>query len=328
MLALRRGHRPVTNHEQRTPLLDLDSDLGRGLSPARAAEARAELAVRVSLIPRGPWDADRLAPAHPEHVGLLVLDGVLAREVLLADTVSTELLGTGDVLRPWRNSEDAPLLPLAVRWTALVDVRVAVLDRRFANRLARFPEVNATMLDRLTARAQRMAVSQAISQLNGVDRRLLALFWHLAERWGRMTPAGVAIPMTLSHRVLSQLVGARRPTVSTALSELAERRELFRRDDGSWLLTGEPIEMPDEEHARIIEHRRRLLPPERPVPAAVPVATARTEDMTMRLERRTSEAQLQRLKESRDAAGHLCRPAVDLRRERRAGVPVNGRHRY
>ena len=41
-----------------------------------------------------------------------------------------------------------------------------------------------------------------------------------------------------------QLVGARRPTVSTALSELAEREELTRRPDGSWLLRGDP---PDAE---------------------------------------------------------------------------------
>jgi hypothetical protein len=320
-------------NEQLTPLLDLDPDLGRGLGAERAVEARAELAVRVSLIARGPWDAGRLASAHPENAGLLVIDGVLAREVLIADTVSTELLGVGDVLRPWRSSEDASLLPLEVRWTALVDVRVAVLDRRFGNRLGRFPEVNAILLDRLTERAQRMAVSQAISQLNGVDRRLLALFWHLAERWGRMTPAGVAVPMTLSHRVLAQLVGARRPTVSTALSDLAERHELFRRDDGTWLLTGDPIEVPSEEVARIIEHRRRLLPPERPAPADAPggrlPAALDTEDLSIRLARlrRTSEAQLQRLKDSRDEAGELCRLAVDLRRRRREATGANGRHR-
>jgi hypothetical protein len=48
----------------------------------------------------------------------------------------------------------------------------------------------------------------------------------------------------LTHRILGQLVGARRPTVSTALSELAERKELVRRPDGSWLLRGDP---PDAE---------------------------------------------------------------------------------
>jgi CRP/FNR family transcriptional regulator, cyclic AMP receptor protein len=120
------------------------------------------------------------------------------------------------------------------------------------------------LLERFSARAQRVAVSQAISQLNGVDRRLLALFWHLAERWGRITPEGVALPLTLSHRMLAQLVGARRPTVSSALADLAGRHELVRRGDGTWLLLGQPMGVPDADTARIIEHRRRLLPPERP----------------------------------------------------------------
>jgi CRP/FNR family cyclic AMP-dependent transcriptional regulator len=55
---------------------------------------------------------------------------------------------------------------------------------------------------------------------------------------------GVIVPLALTHRILGQLVGARRPTVSTALSELAEREELVRRPDGSWLLRGDP---PDAE---------------------------------------------------------------------------------
>jgi len=48
------------------------------------------------------------------------------------------------------------------------------------------------------------------------------------------------VPLALTHRILGQLVGARRPTVSTALGELAERNELNRRADGSWLLRGDP----------------------------------------------------------------------------------------
>ena len=99
--------------------------------------------------------------------------------------------------------------------------RIALLDRRFAAQLAHFPEVNAAVFDRINERAMRLAVTQAISQLNRVDRGLLALFWHLAERWGRMTKDGVALPVTLSRRMLGQLIGARRPTVSTALGELA-----------------------------------------------------------------------------------------------------------
>ena len=64
------------------------------------------------------------------------------------------------------------------------------------------------------------------------------------------------IPLALTHRILGQLVGARRPTVSTALSELAERDELVRRADGSWLLRGDPpdastLERNAARHARV-----------------------------------------------------------------------------
>jgi hypothetical protein len=112
------------------------------------------------------------------------------------------------------------------------------------------------LIDRLTERSQRISLMQSISQLNGVDRRLLTLFWHLAERWGRVTASGVAVGVPVPHRVLAQLVGARRPTVSTALSRLAESGELTRDRNGGWLLTGAPVGMPTEEAARIIRVRR------------------------------------------------------------------------
>ena len=79
----------------------------------------------------------------------------------------------------------------------------------------------ACLLDRLSERSERLAITQAISQLRRVDRRLLTLFWHLAERWGRVGTDGVVVPLALTHRMLGQLVGARRPTVSSALRELA-----------------------------------------------------------------------------------------------------------
>ena len=44
------------------------------------------------------------------------------------------------------------------------------------------------------------------------------------------------VPLALTHRLLGQLVGARRPTVSTALGELAERGELVRRVNSSTMV--------------------------------------------------------------------------------------------
>src|SRR6188472_3149693 len=228
----------------RTPdmvrLLDVDPDLGGLLSQARREQAERELVVRTHRLPVGPWDVSRLAGATADHVGLLILNGVLSRELIVADHVSAELLGPGDLVRPWQPPSRAGLLPVDALWSVLSPLTVAVLDRRFAAEVARYPEVTATLFDRLSERSMRLATTQAISQLTRVDRRLKALFWHLAERWGRVTGDGVIVPLALTHRILGQLVGARRPTVSTALSELAERDELTRRSDGSWLLRGDP----------------------------------------------------------------------------------------
>jgi hypothetical protein len=255
--------------------MELDSDLGLLLPEERVAAARRDLRVAVHILDPGAWDADKLAGASAEHVGLLVVDGVIAREVLVSDTVSTELLGPGDVVRPWRLQDTGSLLRHEIRWNVLTRTRFALLDRRLGAELGRYPEVGAAIVDRVNERAVRLAVTQAISQLNRVDRRLIALFWHLAERWGRMTPNGVALPLTLSHRMLGQLIGARRPTVSTALGELVQHGELERRDDGSWLLTGKPVGVPAPEVQRVVPIRRRLLPPEPAArPATAPAATA------------------------------------------------------
>jgi CRP/FNR family transcriptional regulator, cyclic AMP receptor protein len=285
------------------PLLDLDPDLGGFLDDARFEDARRSLQVRVRRLGTGPWNTARLTVADAGHLGLLVLDGVLSREVLASDVISTELIGPGELLRPWQIAPDAALLRVAVRWNVLSEARVAVLDRRVASQLGAYPEVVSVLIERMSARSQRLAVAQAISQLNRVDRRLLTLFWHLAERWGRMTGHGVAIPLTLSHRMLAQLVGARRPTVSTALGELARDGQVVRQEDGSWLLPGEPVGEPVAALARNVPPRRRMLAavpdePDEPdvaaAPKPLPDITVTREELLARLERLRKQSELMR----------------------------------
>ena len=175
-------------------------------------------------------------------MGLLLISGVVSREVVVADTISTELLGPGDVLRPWALDGSPPMLQTTVALERAGGEPHGAAGPPRASALGRFPEVGAVIVDRLNDRAHRLATTQAISQVNRVDRRLLALFWHLAQRWGRVTSDGVVIGLTLSHRMLGQLVGARRPTVSVALGELAAGTSWCRRPDGTWLLKGEPAE--------------------------------------------------------------------------------------
>jgi hypothetical protein len=72
-----------------------------------------------------------------------------------------------------------------------------------------------------------------------VDVRLHMLFWHLADRWGRVRGNGTLVPFRFTHAVLAGLVAAWRPSVSTSLSEFAERGAM-RLIDSAWVLSGEP----------------------------------------------------------------------------------------
>jgi hypothetical protein len=310
-------------------LLELDPELGQLLTGERLEAATQELRARVITLDVGEWDGARLADADPAHLGLLLLDGVLAREVVLGDTISTELLGSGDMIRPWAIHGPPEFLHVEVRWNVLAGVRAALLDRRFAAVLGRYPEVNAVIVDRLVERSLRLAVAQAISQLNRVDRRLLALFWHLAERWGRVAREGIAIPLVLSHRLIGELIGARRPTVSTALTELAREGQLLRREDGTWLLTGEPVAVPGPHPSEVIRQRRRLMPmpaaladASEPLPALTaeaPPGDGRFAALQTSLEaaRTTTEAHRAALGEVRSQSRATRERTVELRAELR-----------
>src|SRR4051795_1375307 len=113
-------------------LLEADPDLGSLLASPRRADAERELSVRTYHVAVGAWDVSRLQSASADHVGLLVIDGVLSRELVVADHVSAELLGPGDLVRPWQPASRTGLLPIDAVWTVLSPMSVAVLDRRFA----------------------------------------------------------------------------------------------------------------------------------------------------------------------------------------------------
>ena len=99
-------------------LLDVDPDLGVLLDAARRGQAERELVVRAHRLPIGPWDVSGLARARAADVGLLIVSGVLASELVIADEVSMELLGTGDLVRPWQPVGRTALLPVGAVWTA------------------------------------------------------------------------------------------------------------------------------------------------------------------------------------------------------------------
>src|SRR3954470_7489230 len=201
---------------RRWSLLQLDPELADLVDETARLRAQHELAVGCAALRTGLWDVGRLRDASCAHAGLLILDGVVAREVVIGGEVSSELLGAGDLIRPWAADVGEGLMASEVRWNVLADGRVAILDAAFLAHAAAFPGVTAMLMERIEARARRLAAAKAISQITRVDHRLLAMFRHLCERWGKVTTEGVALPLCLSHRMLGELIGARRPTVSTA----------------------------------------------------------------------------------------------------------------
>src|SRR6188472_3584149 len=219
-------------------LLEADPELARGLDPRRVREVSQRLFARSIDVPRGPWSSERLLARGGRPIGLLVLDGLLVREAVVGDHPCAELLGPGDLLRAWDDREAEVLLPRTVEWTALSPLRLAVIDQALAVRAAQWPEIFASLVERAARRAERLVVMQAIAHLTRVDDRLLALLWCLAERWGRVAPDGVVVALRLPHRTLAGMVGARRPSVTTALGQLMGRGLIERREDGEWVLRG------------------------------------------------------------------------------------------
>jgi CRP/FNR family transcriptional regulator, cyclic AMP receptor protein len=221
-------------------LLNVDPELARGLDAPRAREAALRLYARAVDIPRGRWTPGPALSGGSVPIGLLVLEGLLVREATVGNQLCAELLGPGDLMRAWEDKEVEELLPRTVDWSAATSARIAIVDHALAVRIAQWPEVFATLMDRASRRAERLVVMQAIAHLTRVDERLLSLLWVLAERWGRVVPGGVLVSLRLPHRTLAAMVGARRPSVTTALGQLMARGEIERRSDGGWILRGRP----------------------------------------------------------------------------------------
>ena len=59
-----------------------------------------------------------------------------------------------------------------------------------------------------------VAVALAIAHHPRVEDRLLLTLWHLAERWGKVTPDGIVVPLPLAHRRLADLVGTYGPAAT------------------------------------------------------------------------------------------------------------------
>jgi CRP-like cAMP-binding protein len=216
--------------------------LGREMDSGAALETRGwELVWRVCRdqvfrVERGEWDLPARVGDREDLFGWVVMKGLMCREVGLRDRYMLELMGPGDVVQPSTVAE-APALGGPVRLTAATQTTLMVLGPRFIRVTARWPAALAVVNHRIESQRQRLAIQALIAHLPRAEHRLLLQMWHLAERWGRVTPEGTVLELPLTHDLLGHLAAARRSTSTLALGALESDGVIRRLDDGSWLLT-------------------------------------------------------------------------------------------
>jgi hypothetical protein len=235
-----RSRRGRQSREQVAFILVEDPDLGEGLPPDLRRAATELLRARVIAVNRPRWQPPDLDPR--TAYGLLLLEGLIGRRIRIGRAVSTELLSTGDILRPWEEPCLWNLIPPEVDWRVFRPTRVAILDERITRIICSRPELAIAFSGRLYRRVRHAEYIMAISHLPKVEHKLLATLWHLASNWGRVTPQGVYMPFRLTHEVLGEILGAKRPSVTTAMSHLQRRGEVEIGEGGGYLLKGNPAD--------------------------------------------------------------------------------------
>ena len=223
-------------------ILEADPDLAERLEPEQRERATREAITSELRLSPGTWDAVAALQPDIHHRGFLLADGLMSRDVEVMGRGCVELIGHADVMRPWSWDEEGSHVQAEVGWTVLEPTRLAVLDHRLVMRMSPWPQLGVELFSRGLRRAHHLAVALAISHHQRVDDRLLLTLWHLAERWGRVTPEGIVVPLPLGHQRLAHLVGAHRPSVTTAMGDLARAGLVSRREDGHWVLHGGPPE--------------------------------------------------------------------------------------
>lgn len=236
MMRTQNGRKPAI---EAVSVLEVEPDLAGSLSDEQRVVA-AGFALRVATVEKDD-DVCALIEAS-EAFGALIIDGLLAQAVKLGERRTLALIGPG-ALVPLAPSETLSFSIADAELRVLSRTRVALLDGRFLLAAGRWPRLVAGMHARMLEHAHRLTVQLAISQLPRVEDRLLGLMWLLAESWGRVTPTGIRVRLSLSHEALGALIGARRPTVTLALGKLAKRGSLIKQDN-EWVILEAPPSAP------------------------------------------------------------------------------------
>jgi CRP-like cAMP-binding protein len=215
--------------------------LGEGLSDEDSKAAKRAIVVPLSFHELGPLEWAGPTPA----VGMLIVKGRMARglSVDAARAHGIEMLGDGDLLRPWTFRGATASVPSTAEWTVLSPVRAAILDLGYVRATMRWPRIGINLLDAAVERTRTLSYFLTARQVSHLEGRILLTLWHLGDRWGRVSPQGVVLELpNLTHEMIARMVAARRPSVTTAIRRLRELGVVEVQTRGHWILRGDPVE--------------------------------------------------------------------------------------
>jgi CRP-like cAMP-binding protein len=272
----------------------------------------------------GPFDPHVLHSEDDAYCGV-VITGMVNRRMNIDGQVALRVLGPGAIISPI-DSSSSDLLTSS-EWVAMGRVRLAAVGAQFTRAASRWSELQRNLIVRFADQNEQLATQLALCQLPRVEDRLLGMMWLLAESWGKVTSAGTALPLHFTHESLGAMVGARRPTVTLALGELADRGAVIQRE-GGWLLIESP---PRRQRERKAVEGSRLLD-EEPTVWVEPHMVERVQEerselikvvTRLREEHRRSVGEL---RESIRRAGIIRDQATELRARMRKEREFSSRH--
>src|SRR4051794_41571218 len=169
-------------------IVDADPDLAEQLDDAALERARHEALTRVQHLSPGEWDVAGALEPDVHHRGFLIVDGLLSREVNVLGRHCIELIGPGDVMRPWSWDEAGSHVQAEVGWEVLEETRLAVLDHALVTRINPWPQLGVELFNRGTRRAHHLAVALAIAHHPRGEGPLAPTPWPPARRRGQGEP--------------------------------------------------------------------------------------------------------------------------------------------
>jgi hypothetical protein len=156
-------------------LVDVDPDPEQLLSvEERLVAHRVRIRVYNIVADRNGVDADAVLE-DCDAFGAIVLDGILAERLRVADQIGLRLLGVGDIVTRTPDTRLTVVAEPELRGTP--GSRLALLDDTVLSAVRQWPTIAVRLLERFANQSRILAAQLVIAELPRVDQRLFALMW-------------------------------------------------------------------------------------------------------------------------------------------------------